>query len=81
MLNKQATVANWQEMKSPVLVFRYYKIQSRYVKLQGEFIIHPDKKDFTPGLLPSFTILLLSTLIHIPSEHISPTDYNRPIPQ
>ncbi len=50
-------------------------------KIQGEFIIHPDKKDLTPGIVFSLTIILLSTLTRIPSEHILPTDYNRPILQ
>ena len=55
-------------------------MQTCYAKLQGEFIIHPDKKDLRPGRFPSFNHRHRRhpTLIHIPFEHILPTDYSRP---
>ncbi len=76
-------VGNWQVI--PPLTIHCNKMQTCYAKLQGEFIIHPDKKDLTPGRFPSFNHRRHRhphpTLIHIPSEHILPTDYNRPILQ
>jgi len=58
-------------------------MQTCYAKLQGEFIIHPDKKELIPGRFPSFNHRRhrRPTLIHIPSEYILPTDYSRPILQ
>ena len=66
------------------MTFQTCATQTYYFKLQGEFIIHPDKKDLTSSRFPSVNHHRRHRhpiLIHIPSEYILPTDYNRPILQ